>query len=85
MNTSGIGITEAEKVKLDKEFAISELYEALTLMKKGRAPGNDGLTVEFYLAFWEEIKDMIWKMYREVIHQGELGPSARRGLINLNS
>jgi len=32
-------------------------------MKKGKSPGNDGLTVEFYIHFWELIKQPLLCMY----------------------
>ena len=31
---------------------MSECFTALETFKKNETPGNDGLTVEFYLAFW---------------------------------
>ena len=46
-----------------------ELFNALKDMKKDKAPGFDGLTVEFYLTYWNVIKndfvDVINYCYRE--------------------
>ena len=33
-----------------------ELFTALKSMENNKSPGNDGLTKEFYIAFWTEIK-----------------------------
>jgi len=41
-----------QKKILDKELSRVELSEALRSFKKNKTPGNDGLTAEFYLAFW---------------------------------
>jgi len=41
-----------QKKNLDKEPSRVELSEALKSFKKNKTPGNDGLTSEFYLAFW---------------------------------
>jgi len=37
---------------LDKKLTRSELYQALKTFQNNNTPGNDGLTVEFYLTFW---------------------------------
>ena len=41
-----------QKEILDKNLTRSELFEALRSFKNNKTPGNDGLTAEFYLAFW---------------------------------
>ena len=33
-----------------------ELFIALQSMENNKSPGNDGLTKEFYIAFWNEVK-----------------------------
>ena len=35
---------------------ISECTKALNKLRSGKTPGSDGLTVEFYRFFWEDIK-----------------------------
>jgi len=44
-------LSDEEKKTLVKQLTRSELYEALKTFLKNKTPGNDGLTVEFYLAF----------------------------------
>ena len=39
-------------------YALDELTENLFSMNGGKSPGNDGLTVEFYKQFWEDIKNV---------------------------
>ena len=34
-----------------------DLYISLMNMQNYKSPGNDGLTKEFFVAFWEDIKD----------------------------
>ena len=45
-------------------------------MKIGKAPGNDGLPMEFYKTFWPEIKIMLKQLYDECFEQGILNRSA---------
>lgn len=36
-------------------------------MKKGKAPGTDGFSVEFYCAFWQLIKNALFGQINNVI------------------
>lgn len=76
---------------IDKEFhdfcesniTSSEIKDALLRMKKGKAPGIDGLTVEFYLHFWELIEIPLYSMYNECINSGEMTTTMKQGIISL--
>ena len=50
MNTSKL--TDEQCDLIDKQLTISECFTALKTFQKNKTPGNDGLTVEFYLALW---------------------------------
>ena len=50
VNTSKL--TDEQRDSIDKQLTMSECFTALKTFKKNKTPGNDGLTVEFYLAFW---------------------------------
>lgn len=52
-------------------------------MKKGKSPGSDGLTIEFYAHFWETIKRPLLRMYNDCIINEELSTSMKQGLITL--
>ena len=45
-------LTDEQRELLDNKITISEYFEALKSFQKNKTPGNDGLTVEFYLGFW---------------------------------
>jgi hypothetical protein len=40
----------------DGKLTIAECTSAINMMKLNKSPGFDGLTVEFYLTFWDNIK-----------------------------
>ena len=44
-------LSNDQKEALDKKLTRSELYQALKTFQRNKTPGNDGLTVEFYLTF----------------------------------
>lgn len=52
-------------------------------MKKGKSPGPDGLSVEFYRQFWELLEDLICNMFQECIKSGEMVSTMKQGLISL--
>ena len=55
-------LSDEEKMTLDiKQLTKSELYEALKTFPKNKTPGSDGLTVEFYLAFWHVVAKYLEK------------------------
>ena len=59
------------------------LLQALQDMPSFKAPGNDGFTVEFYKAYWEEIKDYYFAALEDSLNKGEMGIDQKRGTIIL--
>ena len=47
-----LDITEINEC--DNELSEKELYISLMSVQKNKSPGNDGLTKEFFVAFWED-------------------------------
>ena len=45
----------------DDELSEKELYISLMSMQNNKSPGNDGLSKEFFVTFWEDIKDVFFK------------------------
>ena len=45
----------------DNELPEKELYISLMSMQNNKPPGNDGLKKEFFVTFWEDIKDVFFK------------------------
>ena len=66
---------------LDQPISVNELYGALQAMKKDAVPGEDGLTVTFYLKFWTLLKDWLFASYLHAFEYGVLSITQRRGLI----
>lgn len=85
------GMIQTHEKKLDDDFMqimeeklkIEELDNAIKQMSKGKSPGLDGLTVEFYTFFWSDIRRMLFNALTECISNGHLSPTMKRGLITL--
>ena len=60
-----------------------ELLNALKSMPINKTPGDDGLSTEFYEAFWKELKDSLSKSFHHIKTYKEFSTSQRRGAIKL--
>ena len=52
-------------------------------MQNGKSPGNDGLTKEFYEAFWDDPKEIFVNSVRGTKEIGHLSTSQRQAIIKL--
>ena len=52
-------------------------------MKNGKSPGNDGLTKEFYVCFFDEINQFLIKALNKSFNIGQLSTSQRQAVITL--
>ena len=60
LNNSGIPkLTNNEARICDRKFTDDECYNTLHIFESNKSPGNDGLTVEFYRAFWHILGNLI--------------------------
>ena len=60
-----------------------ELLNALKSMPNNKTPGNDGLSKEFYEAFWNELKDPLLKSFYHAKTYKEFSTSQRQAVIKL--
>ena len=66
-----------ERDSVDKQLTISECFAALKTFQKNKTPGNDGLTVEFYLAFWPLVGKCLVECLNFAHRHGELSTSQK--------
>ena len=58
LNTLDIPKLSTDQIILcDIELTEKDLYDSMKSMKNDKSPGNDGLTKEFYITFWDDIKE----------------------------
>ena len=76
-------ISDLESLLLAEPITEEEMYCALKSMRQSSAPGLDGLTVKFYLRFWDIVKRPLLDSFNFSYETGHLSISQRRGLIRL--
>ena len=65
------------------EITLAECTKALSRMQNYKSPGSDGLTKEFYRAFWDIISTYIVNSFNYAFNTANLSISQRQGIISL--
>ena len=65
------------------EITYNEYFSVLQSFQKNKTPGNDGLTVEFYSAFWPLIGKYLVDCINYVNEFGELSNTHKHAMITL--
>ena len=76
-------LPEVVSMEVEGPLHREELWAALQSMEGGRAPGIDGLSVEFFRAFWPEMCEDILGVFNESFEQQFLPRSCRRAVLTL--
>ena len=77
-------LTNEQKVFCETELGEKELFSAWKSMPNNKTPGNDGLSKEFYEAFWNELND--FKRLKSFYHAKtykDFSTSQRQAVIKL--
>ena len=59
------------------------MYASLKSFSKGKSPGTDGLTAEFYLSFWVLLGQELVDSFNYAFKKGEVLISQKRDIITL--
>ena len=76
-------LSEAQKGKCEENLSVSECFNNLKSFQKNKTPGNDGLTVKFYLAFWPILGKHLVNSFNYAHNYGELSNSQKQAVIIL--
>ena len=76
-------LNDIEIEQCEGEISEKECLENLKAMPDGKTPGTDGLPVESYKIFWNDLKDVLLSCYSHCFRTGQMAQSQRRGIITL--
>ena len=74
-------LSDEEATLCEGKLTASECFKSLQSFQKNKSPGNDGLTVEFYIAFWDVVGDLLVDSLNCSHDYGELSNSQRQAII----
>ena len=76
-------LSDEEATLCEGKLTASECFKSLQSFQKNKSPGNDGLTVEFYIAFWDVVGDLLVDSLNCSYDYGELSNSQKQAIITL--
>lgn len=74
-------LTNNEARNCDGKLTVDECYKSLQLFESNKSPGNDGLTAEFYRAFWHILGNLMVGSLNYSYDYGELSNSQKEAII----
>ena len=76
-------LSQEDSEKADGLVTYAECKESLDSFSSGKAPGEDGFTVEFYSKFFDLIGNDLVESLNAAFENGQLSMSQRRGIKTL--
>ncbi|CAM2111060.1 unnamed protein product [Caretta caretta] len=76
-------VSVGDRDRLELPLTLAEFSEALHRMPTNKSLGMDGLTVEFYRAFWDILGPDLVTVWAESLQSGVLPLSCRRAVLTL--
>lgn len=58
-------LTQEESRSCEEKISLEEIEEAINSAKLNKSPGMDGLPIEFYKFFWQDLKDIMIKLIQD--------------------
>ena len=76
-------LDDSQRESCEGKITNVECLNVLKSFGSNKSPGNDGLTKEFYIMFWNELSDPLLESYNASFENGELTVSQRQAIITL--
>ena len=76
-------LTDSERVSCEGAVSLPELTESLKSLSCGKTPGPDGLTLEFFICFWNLLGSLLLRVYNECFRDGDLPDSMKASVTRL--
>ena len=76
-------ISQETKATCEAKITLDEIKEAINDLPNNKSPGTDGLPIEFYKFFGNDILDILSKSFENSFELGHLSNSQRKGVLCL--
>ena len=68
---------------MDERLCMDDCTAAVKALKRGKSPGSDGLTADFYKFFWSDIKENVLDSLQYAYKNNLLSNEQRRAILRL--
>ena len=72
------------RISVPLSLPLMQRFVKVCCLARCKAPGSDGLPMEFYLKFWDLLGEDLVCILNSCFHSGRLSPSQCRGIISLS-
>ena len=76
-------LNEFDRNRCEGIITKCESWDALSYMNNNKIPGNDGLSKEFYMCFFEKLANLLIQALNQSFVDGEMSNSQRQAVITL--
>ena len=76
-------LKEEETLTCEGLLTEDECFKALKEMKNDKSPGSDGITVEFYKTFWDDLNQYLVDSLNFSFVNGHLTDLQKQGILSL--
>ena len=76
-------LSPSQSISCEGLLSSEELLNSVRSLNTGKSPGSDGLSVEFYLHFWESLGPLLLCVANRCFADGELCPSMKGSVTRL--
>ena len=76
-------LNEFDRNRCEGIITKRECWDALSSMNNNKSPGNDGLSKEFYICFFEKLADLLIQALNQSFVDGEMSNSQSQAVITL--
>ena len=83
LNNLDVGLSDQQKEYLQNDLSDFEIETAISQMAKGKAPGPDGLSVEFYTRCWPIVKHDFVNLLNQMYSTQSIDNKTKSGFITL--
>jgi len=76
-----VKVTQGTNGSLIRDLTIRDIIDAIKVLPKGKAPGHDGIPMEFYHKYADEVAPTLLRAFTSMLNVGATSASINKGLI----
>jgi hypothetical protein len=78
-----VKVTQATNESLTRDLTLTDILDAIRALPKGKAPGHDGVPMEFFHEFADEVALTLLQAFTAMLREGATSVHINKGLITL--